>query len=360
MQRITEFKTGKKSIFKVETVIDGAVVDSKMINVQIDTVTVKNKEYNLLYNSSYELVEDAYNFLNHNQKRLSANSIKAEMYALRYLYVFSEIINKPISEFTRIDFIKLNYFLSGVSADGSEVEYNLLTKRNSETINSFFSVYRELYRYLDLTSAPILNERSFAKYTPAGRRNKSANITNVEVPKYISVEEFQKIISYIIETVKIQADIEQNKTKLLPSSFYNKYTNLLYNAVFDENEIKYNRGYYGLLYIGTQTGLRASEIAILRVQDLEIISFRDKSIGVLHYRSTKSGNGKNNVYDEGKTNANNKVIAVYEMLASLFKEERITQKVDFLVPRDMNAQSNGRDKSLRSNISSTALENTNI
>ena len=197
MQRITEFKTGKKSIFKVETVIDGAVVDSKIINVQIDTVTVKNKEYNLLYNSSYELIEDAYNFLNHNQKRLSANSIKAEMYALRYLYVFREIIDKPIAEFTRIDFLKLNYFLSGVSADGSEVEYNLLTKRNSETINSFFSVYRELYRYLDLTSAPILNERSFAKYTPAGRRNKSANITNVEVPKYISVEEFQKIISYI-------------------------------------------------------------------------------------------------------------------------------------------------------------------
>lgn len=154
MQRITEFKTGKKSIFKVETVIDGAVVDSKIINVQIDTVTVKNKEYNLLYNSSYELIEDAYNFLNHNQKRLSANSIKAEMYALRYLYVFREIIDKPIAEFTRIDFLKLNYFLSGVSADGSEVEYNLLTKRNSETINSFFSVYRELYRYLDLTSAP--------------------------------------------------------------------------------------------------------------------------------------------------------------------------------------------------------------
>lgn len=236
-----------------------------------------------------------------------------------------------------------------------------------------FVEIKKLFDFMNQSKITLIDNLSVSDYKKFYNQTKIKYTTMVKRRRYL--KEFLEFYSIIandvftkeinnwfndIETVKIQADIEQNKTKLLPSSFYNKYTSLLYNAVFDENEIKYNRGYYGLLYIGTQTGLRASEIAILRVQDLEIISFRDKSIGILHYRSTKSGNGKNNVYDEGKTNANNKVIAVYEMLASLFKEERITQKVDFLVPRDMNAQSNGRDKSLRSNISSTALENTNI
>ena len=51
----------------------------------------------------------------HNPKRLSQNSIKASVYALRYLYIYSEVINKPVKNFDRNDFLRLNYFLSGVS-----------------------------------------------------------------------------------------------------------------------------------------------------------------------------------------------------------------------------------------------------
>ena len=163
-----------------------------------------------------------------------------------------------------------------------------------------------------------------------------------------------------IDTDVINAIQEENKTRLLPSTFYNKYTSLLYEAIINPNTDKYKRGYYGLLYIGTQTGLRASELTILRVQDLEIQevkgvnSLKGKKLGILHYRSTKSGNGKNNIYDNGKTIANKKVIEVYETLENLFKEERKALNADYLVPRDMNAQPNGRDKTKRiQNISVT-------
>lgn len=202
MKRITEKKNGKKSIFIVENIIDGTMFGSKTINVTTDTVTFKKHEYHLIYNSKYEVIEDAYNFLNHNQKRISVNTKKSAVYALRYLYVFSEIIEKSIQDFMRKDILRLSAFLSGVSADGTEIEYHLLTKRGSETINGFFSVYRELYRYLDLNDAPILAERSFAKYTPAGRRKRPMNGTDVEVPKFISEEEFERIIKYIRENTK--------------------------------------------------------------------------------------------------------------------------------------------------------------
>lgn len=200
MKRITEKKTGKKSIFIVENIIAGDVLDTKEINVQVDTVEVKGKNYHLIYDSKYNLISDAYDFLNHNQKKLSNNSLKSAIYALRYLYVFSELIEKTIDNFERNDFLRLNHFLSGVSADGSEYEYNLLTKRGSASINGFFSVYREFYRFLNYEDSPLLKERSFSKYIPS--RNSSTGIHNVEVPKYISTDEFTKIIKYIRENIK--------------------------------------------------------------------------------------------------------------------------------------------------------------
>ena len=158
-----------------------------------------------------------------------------------------------------------------------------------------------------------------------------------------------------VDTDVINATIESGKTPLLPSAFYKKYTTLLYDDIVNTKIDKYTRGYYGLLYIGTQTGLRASELTLLRVQDLEIRTFKKMQIGILHYRSTKSGNGKNRVYDNAQTNANQKVIKVYKVLEDLFNEERKKQNTDYLVPRDMDAQSNGREKSVRRQLTSVVL-----
>lgn len=195
MKQVVEGKIGKKSLFTVNTIIDGEVVDTVDVNVQVCLTKIREKDYYLLYDSNHNLIPDAYDFLNHSLKQRSVNSKKMELYALRYLYVFSEIIQKPIQKFNRNDFLRLNYFLTGVSSDGSEYEYNLLTKRGVASVNCFFSVYREFYRHLGLESSPILRERSFSKYVPNNNKNKK--LKHVEVPKYISTEQFKKIITYI-------------------------------------------------------------------------------------------------------------------------------------------------------------------
>ena len=74
MKRITEKKFGKKSVFTVDTIIAGDVIDTYEVNVQKDVVKVKNKEYYLVYDSEYNLISDAYDYLNHNDKRLSENT----------------------------------------------------------------------------------------------------------------------------------------------------------------------------------------------------------------------------------------------------------------------------------------------
>lgn len=187
-------------MFVVENVVADEVIDKKEINVQVDTVEVKGKNYHLIYDSQYNLIPEAYDFLNHRQKRLSNNSMNAAIYALRYLYVFKEILDKDIEKFEKKDFIRLNHFLTGISADGSEYEYNLLTKRGTASINSFFSVYREFYKFLDYDNSPILKEHSFSKYIPQKNSIKPNKI--VDVPKYISPEEFTTIIKFIRENIE--------------------------------------------------------------------------------------------------------------------------------------------------------------
>lgn len=200
MKQIIERKVGKKSIYIVNIMIDGEIVDSIEVNIQVDIVAVKGKPFYLLYDSKYNLLSDAYDFLNHNLKRQSINTIKSSVYALRYLYIFSEIIQKPINKFNRKDFLRLNYFLTGVSSVGDEFEYALLTKRSTTSVNIFFSTYREFYRHLGLENSPILNQHSLSKYIP--NRTIKNNLKHVEVPKFISPEEFSNIISYIRTNIK--------------------------------------------------------------------------------------------------------------------------------------------------------------
>ena len=99
-------------------------------------------------------------------------------------------------------------FLKGVSPKGHTITLNLNTQRSNETINSYLGVYRKFYEFLGIMNSPL-----FLK------SNKSYNITSfdseqeikvsgyklqekvykdiVKVPKYISVENFSKIIKVI-------------------------------------------------------------------------------------------------------------------------------------------------------------------
>lgn len=200
VKRITEKKIGKKSIFFVETIIADELMDKKEVNVQVDTVEVKGKDYHLIYDSQHNLIPEAYEFLNHRQKNISNNSKNSAIYALRYLYVFKEIVNKDIDKFEKKDFLRLNHFLTGISADGSEYEYSLLTKRGTTSINGFFSVYREFYKFLGYDDSPILQEHSFSKYVP--QKNTVKPIHIVDVPKFISPDEFSSIIKFVRENIK--------------------------------------------------------------------------------------------------------------------------------------------------------------
>lgn len=206
MKRITEHKRGKASYFIVETLINGNAVDVKEINVQTAEVKKDGKTYYLLYDSYCNIIHDAYMFLNHRKKVLSETTMSAARYDLRYLYIYGELIEKDIKEFERDDFLALAYFLRGISVDDTMMEVHLLTKRGVDAINGMFSSYRSFYRYLQL-DGPIFDDGSWSRYIPRGKMHHRRSVSPFtshkvqEVPKYISVEEFSAIISWIRENV---------------------------------------------------------------------------------------------------------------------------------------------------------------
>lgn len=202
---ITEKKLSKRSYFIIEEKIGNTVVSSRVVDVKRYSVIFKGKKYHVLYDSKYNVIEDAYMFLNHRKKNLSANTIEDDAYNLRYLYSYTEIINKDIKEMDYDDFVRLAYFLKGISVDDTEIEIHLLANRNTDTVNQKFSTYREFYKYLRL-NPPIFEERSFSRYVPAtvikARHKSRSNILRSakvvqECPKYISPAEFKKIIEII-------------------------------------------------------------------------------------------------------------------------------------------------------------------
>ena len=205
MKRIREIKKGKESIFIVDEIFANEKINTYKIHIDTVINEINSTLYYSLYNSNFEIIQEAFEFLNFRNKKLSKNTNLQALYALKYLYIFSEIIEKKVPDFKYEDFQKLLYFLKGISANGTELELSLLTKRGSNTVNTFFTTYRNFYNYLNINNSPIFYNDRMNTTNNSIRNNKSihysvglkSNVKNVEVPKYISPSKFKKIIEYI-------------------------------------------------------------------------------------------------------------------------------------------------------------------
>lgn len=364
-------------------------------------LTIGTSALDLNYNNFYCIVRNNYNKMVQNKTAATIETLptQANIRMIQQIYLDLAHSEKPITiGGVNIDFTDnvwdftseykagktINNYTYDFNTTVSISDYqNVLMKlfviyciteygMHNGSNKSRFDEVKKLMEYMQDNDKLLLDNLTVSDYKDFYKNRKIKYSTMVKSRRHI--KDFLTFYSIIandiytkelsqwfndIDTAIIKADIENNKTPLLPTSFYTKYSTKLYDLVKNTSEDKWNRGYYGLLYIGTQTGLRVSELTLLRVQDLEVRTFRGKKIGILHYRSTKSGDGKGHVYDDAKTNANQKVIAIYEILETLFKEDRENLKVDYLVPRNMNAQPNGSDKTKRRQIVGQSLEVAN-
>jgi integrase len=170
--------------------------------------------YMVLLDTYGNTVRDAYRYLNDHLEREAYQKRELSLSALKCLYSFMAVFNvespKMLDKTYRN---RLIGFLQGGEFKGVDIEYHLQTQRNNNTINNYFSVYRAYFKFLELDneifsdSSTVFiqkggdNEDGFfahtkkteiKKYDISLKRNKPK-----EVPKYISFEEYKKIMDVI-------------------------------------------------------------------------------------------------------------------------------------------------------------------
>lgn len=209
MINVNEIKSHNSIHYEVQFIEDNKVSFSKDIKIRTVTLNHTNgNTYYYLYDEEMNPIRDVFRFLNFELLSKSPNSRSSSLHALKLLYSFCSIFGLDIKNLNSTDIKNLKMFLKGVSPKGHTITLNLNTQRSNETINSYLGVYRKFYEFLGIMDSPL-----FLK------SNKSYNIVSVDseqeikvsgyklqekvykdivkVPKYISVENFSKIIEVI-------------------------------------------------------------------------------------------------------------------------------------------------------------------
>ncbi len=177
-----------------------------------------NFSYVIMYNKLMEPISSVFDFLNFYKSNHSINSRLKGLQALKLLFCYQDIVNKDLESFSSYDLNGLKYFLKGYSSKGEVINLELKSLRSNETINSYLSVYRGYLSFLgkenkalnklSATNASInvsddLNDLKITKYASNEKVAKKV----VEVPKYISVEDFKKIIQHVREKYTLREEI---------------------------------------------------------------------------------------------------------------------------------------------------------
>lgn len=219
MYIIEEKKATNESYYVKTLRIDGKKDTVTTVYPRAVVLPYKKKTYYLLYNSDMQLDYDAFTYINITLSERSRNTMVRAHEALKFLEAFQELIGKNLADFLPEDITALKYFLHGYNPTGMVYEMHLLTVRSNATVNGYLSVYRRYLQYLkveehplfdttgSLTVIPAFKETSDHFKTETYRSSERKPSKPVEVPAYISVDEFLRVLKYVRKQDDLEAEI---------------------------------------------------------------------------------------------------------------------------------------------------------
>lgn len=189
---------------------NGQLISEEKVRFKTVIKKIEDKSYFILYDMNMCVVKDVFKLLNIDLEKQAFNSKEKHLHGLKLLYTFSYIINVSISDFKSTDINNFIDFLQGKSLKGRQLNLQLDTERNSETVSSYLSscrVFAEKYcgkdtsKFLELdkykTIEHILSDEYTHKTVPYRNRIQKNEELLDEVPAYISIEEMSRIIDII-------------------------------------------------------------------------------------------------------------------------------------------------------------------
>jgi len=215
---ISEKHIGNEIYFTITISSDGESICNE-IRFRSVTLSKNGMNYYVIYNLQMQICSDAFGFINLFLSQHAENTrIKAQQ-ALKFLFSFEEIIGKALKDFSPTDFTNFKYFLHGYSPKGQTTQLQLLTIRSNQTVNSYLSIYRQYLSYLGIETSYLQRKSTHAvsikiddafpamKVERYKANEKTSHDPNLEVPMYISVNDFSKIIKLVREKYSIRDEI---------------------------------------------------------------------------------------------------------------------------------------------------------
>lgn len=207
---VKEKKRENKSIFFIETYNEeGKLIHNEELNFETAIKKhINGITYLILYDKDMKPITEVFSFLNESLATSALNTRVKALNALRLLYIFEKIINKKLDSFNKVDIVYLKSFLRGISPKGQSISFEFKTIRNSETINSYLSVYRNYLTYLNITDSYLFKKSNKTAMiglidsdidykVESYMSNESMVKQNRTVPMYISVPDFKKILKEV-------------------------------------------------------------------------------------------------------------------------------------------------------------------
>lgn len=135
------------------------------------------------------------------------------------------------------------------------------------------------------------------------------------------------------ESQEMNTHIEHSKKPDIPKQYFNELMSTLIKVMNDTSKSNDERADACIFIIASQTGLRGSELVLLKtgtVESVEILN-GSKTAYFMNYISPKAGQrGIDNSYHEGKTAINDISKSAYDTLVEIYHEKRETEKTNFL------------------------------
>lgn len=205
---IKELKHNNEILFEATIIEDNQLICTNVINYKSVVREMNEVTYLMLYTPQMQPISEVFGFLNSEKIHQSINTRIKALQALKLLYSYQSIISKELKDFNSTDINGLKIFLKGLSPKGNVIQFELLSYRSNETINGYLSIYRKFLEYLEvenkalfqkdnrktLISLPDMDtDHSISKF----KSNERIPQNVIEVPRYISVKEFQNIITQV-------------------------------------------------------------------------------------------------------------------------------------------------------------------
>lgn len=188
-----------------------------VVHIKSFSKKIDNVYYHIVYDSNMKPLHDAFRFLNFELKNNSINYIYTNISALKLLFSYLELFNLNLDSLTKKDIDNLIVFLSGISSKGCLYSFDLKTLRSNSTINLYLSIYRKYIKFLGIENCYLTKKNdgtklvfdaeneithSFDTYESSVKQYKN----DFTVPKYISVNDFRKILKVIRSDYSIREE----------------------------------------------------------------------------------------------------------------------------------------------------------